>query len=76
MANDPENPRMDRQQQARSDGKDNKRAFRWGIAAFVLLVVLGIGAYNLLLASRAGPPAAADPVKQETPATQPKAPSS
>jgi len=39
-------------QQAKNDGRDNKRAFSWGIIAVIVLVVLAIAGYNMLSARR------------------------
>lgn len=38
--------------QARSDRRDNKRAFRWGAIAAIVLVILAIAAYGMLSARR------------------------
>lgn len=54
---------MDKRQ-TRSDERDNKRAFRWGTAAAIVLVVLAIAAYGMLSSRRQ-----AEPTMQ--PSTQP-----
>lgn len=41
-------------EQARSDRRDNRRAFRWGAIAIVVLA-LGAMGYNLLSRERSGP---------------------
>jgi hypothetical protein len=62
-------------QQAKSDQRDNKRVFRWGIVAVVVLVLLAIAAYNVLSARRAASPTM-QPSVQQGPAEAPKPPGS
>jgi hypothetical protein len=55
---------MMKTQQAKSDERDNKRVFRWGIGAAITVLLLAL-LYNLLIQTREE-----GPVKPETP-TQP-----
>jgi hypothetical protein len=48
-------------QQARSDERDNKRVFRWGVGAAIVVFLLAL-AYNLLTQTREE-----GPVKPDTP---------
>lgn len=59
-----------RQQQARSDEKDNRRVMRWGIAAVVLLVVLAVLGYRLLTESRERSPTMPEATSPQAPAPQ------
>ncbi|RYF73692.1 MAG: hypothetical protein EOO22_08485 [Comamonadaceae bacterium] len=42
--------------QAHSDDRDNKRAFRWGAIAVVVLLILAVGAYTVLSTRRQAEP--------------------
>jgi len=46
---------MDKRQ-TRNDERDNKRAFRWGTTAAIVLVVLAIAAYSMLSSRREAEP--------------------
>ena len=63
---------MDKKQ-AHSDGRDNKRAFGWGIVAVVVLVVLAIGGYRML-SERRGATSTMQPSVLPAPAEAPKPP--
>lgn len=65
---------MDDATQARSDRRDNKRAFRWGAIAVAVLVVLALG-YNMVSHERAGPlgPDAATSAQRHQPPSGPAA---
>lgn len=50
--------------------RDNKRAFRWGAMAVILLIVLALG-YNLISHERAGPLNPGTSMEQPTPKPAP-----
>jgi hypothetical protein len=52
---------MMKTEQAKSDERDNKRVFRWGIGAAITVLLLAL-LYNLLIQTREE-----GPVKPETP---------
>lgn len=56
-----------RQEQARSDDRDDKRVFRWGAIAVAVLVVLAVLAYYLLSESRERSPVMREPTTQQAP---------
>lgn len=39
-------------EQPRKDDRDNRRAFRWGVGAAVLIIALGLAAYFVLAERR------------------------
>lgn len=55
-------------QQARSDERDNRRVFRWGIGAAIFIFLLAL-AYNFLTQTREE-----EPVKPTTPTQSQSAP--
>ena len=57
---------MMKTQQAKSDERDNKRVFRWGIGAAITVLLLAL-LYNLLVQTREE-----GPVKPEAPAQPPQ----
>ena len=54
----------------RQNEKDNRRAFRWGVAAIVVLI-LAVVAYNLMSYQRAGPVTHSPAPEQQAPAKPP-----
>jgi hypothetical protein len=63
---------MDKEQ-ARNDGRDNKRAFGWGIIAVIALVALAIGGYRML-SERRSATSTMQPSVLPAPAEAPKPP--
>jgi hypothetical protein len=63
---------MDKKQ-AQNDGRDNQRAFRWGIVAVIVLVVLAIAGYRIL-SERRGATSTMQPSVLPAPAEAPKPP--
>ena len=64
-----------RLEQAKNDERDNRRAFRWGICA-VIVVVLLVAAYNVMSHRRNDtPPAGAQGLTQPAPQSAPASPS-
>lgn len=53
-----------------NETRDNKRAFRWGAMAVILLIVLALG-YNLISHERAGPLSPEGSVEQPSPEPAP-----
>ena len=61
---------MDEPPRPQDDSRDNKRAFRWGAMAVILLIVLVLG-YNLVSYERAGPLGPGTNTEQATPKPAP-----
>jgi hypothetical protein len=55
-------------QQARSDERDNKRVFRWGVGAAIVVFLLAL-LYNLLTQTREEGPVKPDTPTQSAPQT-------
>lgn len=55
-------------QQARSDERDNKRVFRWGVGAAIVVFLLAL-LYNLLAQTREEGPVKPDTPTQSAPQT-------
>jgi hypothetical protein len=62
-------------QQARSDERDNRRVFRWGIGAAIVVFLLAL-AYNLLTQTREEGPVKPDTPTQSAPQPAPANPPS
>jgi uncharacterized membrane protein len=64
-----------RLEQARNDERDNRRVFRWGVGA-VIVVVLLVVAYNVMSHRRNdAPPTGAQGMTQPAPQSAPTSPS-
>lgn len=63
---------MNEASQARTDRRDNKRAFRWGAVAVAVLLAAALG-YNMVSHERAGP-LGPEPATQQQAAPEPSPP--